>query len=154
MAHRGHLGRPSLEGHYGRAMPKGLCVIALVIAIAGCSTDVFQPPQSTAATTTEEARLSVLVADSQRSGFSGARGACAVRLLGSQGRTSFAWAECRFPGLGGAPEGGLSVPVRVDGNTVRLPGDADRFAADVRDLFPKAMVDAILHHPDRLRPRS
>ncbi len=71
---------------------------------------------------------------------------CDVRLLAESDGRSFVWAECF------GASGGISAPMRVDGNKVQLPGDGGLYADDVRRLFPKDLADAILTDQERLRP--
>jgi len=117
-----------------------------------CASPSFQPPRLTAALRAEQERVAPLIEKSQRAGFTGTQGSCAVRMLGTRGGATFVWADCAFPDADGGPGGGVSAPVRVDGNAVQFPGDGSDFAKDVRRMFPHAMVDTILHDPDRLRP--
>ncbi|MEI2638036.1 MAG: hypothetical protein V9F03_03405 [Microthrixaceae bacterium] len=55
---------------------------------------------------------------------------CDVRLLGESGGSFYVWAECF------GASGGISAPMRVDGDEVHLPGDGGQYADDVRSLFP------------------
>jgi len=134
--------------------PIVLFTLAL-ITVAGCSSQSsFSPSPPSEAVRAQEARLAELVERDQRAAFSGMSGTCKVRLLGTEGSSSFVWAQCDYPGSDGGPGGAVSVPVRVDGSHVQVPRDGDAFAPDVRRMFPSAMVSTILHDPDRLRPQS
>lgn len=124
----------------------------LAVAGAACSGgSTFSPPEPTADVRAEQERLAPLIERDQRPAFGAVQGTCAVRLLGTQSESSFAWAHCEFPGAGG-PGGAVSTPFRVDGVDVRTPGDGSQYAKDVRRLFPSRIAAAILDDPDRLRP--
>lgn len=71
---------------------------------------------------------------------------CDVRLLGESDGSSFVWAECF------GASGGISAPMRVDGDEVQLPGDGSLYAEDVQRLFPADVADAILTDQEQLRP--
>ncbi|HVF20921.1 MAG TPA: hypothetical protein VNA14_11865 [Mycobacteriales bacterium] len=122
------------------------------LAGAACAgTERYEPPARTDAVRAEEARVAALVADQQR--WPGrARPSCAVRVLGIDGPTSYAWADCSVPASGDAPSGGWSAPYRIEGTTVRGPADGAGYAASVRELFPEPLAEAILDHRADLRP--
>ncbi len=67
----------------------------------------------------EEKRLAALLPEVLLWGA----GICRVRLLGSEGSASFAWADCDMTPTADVPAGGVSMPVRVDGEQVRMPDD-------------------------------
>ncbi len=71
---------------------------------------------------------------------------CDVRLLGGADGRSFVWAECF------GSSGGISAPMRIDGDDVELPGDGSQYPDDVRRLFPAEIADLILTDQERLRP--
>lgn len=71
---------------------------------------------------------------------------CDVRLLGESDGSSFVWAECF------GASGGISAPMRVDGDEVQLPGDGNLYDDGVRRLFPAEVADAILTDQERLKP--
>ena len=127
-------------------------VLLVLVALAACSRgDRYEVPERTAAVRAEETRLAALIATTQR--WDGRPlPACQVRVLGMDGATSYAWADCTVAAAGDAPEGGWSTPYRVDGTTVRGPADGGGYAPSVRELFPGALADAILDHRDDLRP--
>jgi hypothetical protein len=96
----------------------------------------------------EERRLATLLPDRLLWG----PGTCNVRLIGREGSSSFAWAECEITPTAEHPPGGLSTPVRVDGEEARKPDDGARNAESVKRLFPRDVADAVLNDPERLRP--
>jgi len=71
---------------------------------------------------------------------------CDVRLLGESDGSSFVWAEWF------GASGGISAPMRVDGDEVQLAGDGSLYAEDVQRLFPADVADAILTDQEQLRP--
>lgn len=74
-------------------------------------------------------------------------GRCDVRVLGMEGDTSYAWAECQSRTAGAA-----SVPVRVDGEDIQLPEDGSGYSDSVRGLFPPGLAKAISDREEHLRP--
>ncbi|GAA4565955.1 hypothetical protein GCM10023176_15120 [Micromonospora coerulea] len=116
--------------------------------LAGCSEPQYAlPDRSTAAVQAEEQRLAALLPGELVSG----PGTCKVRLLGQEGSSSFAWAQCE-----GAPDPGVasavSMPVRVDGDRVTRPLDGSEYSASVKRIFPGRLAEAVLNDPDGLHP--
>lgn len=113
-------------------------VVAAALAVS-CSGSAFALPDRTDQVRAIEGELSQVI--------SAARGGdCDVRLLGEADEASFVWAECF------GSSGGISAPMRVDGNDVELPGDGSQYPDDVRRLFPTEIADAILTDREPLRP--
>jgi hypothetical protein len=125
------------------------CVVGvgvLIGVLSGCTGAGYQlPDRNTPAVREEERRLAALLPGELLEG----PGSCEVRLLGTEGGASFAWATCQ---MSSAPGSGVSLPVRVDGDQVRTPADGAGHADSVRQLFPRDLADAVLQEPDRLRP--
>ncbi|MEH0842445.1 hypothetical protein V6U81_08655 [Micromonospora sp. CPCC 205711] len=123
--------------------------LALTVGLlAGCSEPQYAlPDRGTADVQAEERRLASLLPGELLSG----PGTCKVRLIGREGSSSFAWAQCE-----GAPEpgvtSGVSMPVRVDGDKVSRPLDGAEYSASVKRMFPGQLVDAILDDRDKLHP--
>ena len=133
------------------AGPRRAAFVAALLVAVGCSAERYEVPERTDAVRAEEARVAALVAE-QHAWPGRTRPDCRVRVLGMDGATTYAWADCTVAASGDAPEGGWSTPYRVDGSTVRGPGDGGAYAADVRKLFPGPMATAILEHRDDLLP--
>jgi hypothetical protein len=74
-------------------------------------------------------------------------GRCRVRLLGRDGAASFVWAFCTY-----GRASGVSVPLRIDGTRVTMPGDGSGYSGSVRTMFPRRLADLVLAHGDELRP--
>ncbi|HEU0132487.1 MAG TPA: hypothetical protein VFQ85_15995 [Mycobacteriales bacterium] len=126
-----------------RRAPAATAVLA-VLLLGACTRTVDDlPDRADPAVHAEEQRLAALLG---RGAVLSRPGPCAVRLLGRDGATSYAWAECRVG------DEAVSLPVRVDGERVRYPGDGGAFARDVRRLFPRRLEDVILRAPDGVRP--
>ncbi len=124
--------------------------IGLMLGVmSGCSESPYQLPDRNALDVqAEESRLAALLPDVLLWG----PGTCKVRLLGTEGSSSFAWASCKMTPTVDVPSGAVSLPVRVDGDQVRQPVDGAGYADSVKDMFPRRLADAVLHEPDRLRP--
>ncbi|MCW3841508.1 hypothetical protein ONA70_15510 [Micromonospora yasonensis] len=122
---------------------------AVVGLISGCSGSPYRiPDRHTAGVQAEETRLAALLPDRLLWG----PGTCEVRLLGREDSSSFAWAACEITPTAEHPSGGISMPVRVDGDRVRKPADGEGYAESIERLFPRDLADAVLHEPERLRP--
>lgn len=117
--------------------------MALVL-LSGCAKD-FTPPKESDQVRATENRLSAVVEHGLRG--SQGPGSCVVRLLGEQGQTSWVWATCQW--LPGAATGG---PYRIEGSTVMAPEDGSDYPGSIRRLFPPDMAEAILKHPEQLKP--
>lgn len=117
-----------------------LPVAALVLTVSCSGAPYVLPDRGDDRVKATEADLAPVVSASQ----GGAD--CDVRLLGESEGSSFVWAEC----IG--PSGGISAPMRVDGDDVELPGDGSLYADDVRRLFPADVADAIVTDQERLKP--
>lgn len=74
-------------------------------------------------------------------------GRCAVRLLGTDGGTSFAFVSCS-----GDNGEGAGVPVRVEGDRVRIPEDGGGYTDDVEEMFPKGIAELILERSPLISP--
>ena len=121
-------------------------LMAGAVLVPGCQSSWRLPDEGDPSVVQEEQRLAALLGTSDDVlGVPG--GDCDVRLLGRDGETAYAWAHCES-----ADAGSASVPVRVDGDSVRQPGDGAQYSDDVRALFPSRLADEILERPDRLRP--
>lgn len=123
----------------------GMLILVGMMA-SSCQGQWQLPDRTNPAVLQEEQRLATLLGASDDVLSTGG-GNCEVRLLGRDGETSYAWAHCEHGGGEGA-----SVPVRVDGRSVRVPGDGSDYSEDVEALFPGRLADEILEHDDRLRP--
>lgn len=123
---------------------------ALLIGLAsGCSEPPYPlPDRGTPAVRDEERRLAALLPDELLWGT----GTCKVRLLGTEGTTSFGWADCDMAATSTAPAGGVSLPVRVDEERVTTPVDGAGYSASIERMFPARLADAVLRDPQRLRP--
>jgi hypothetical protein len=117
-----------------------LPLAALVLTVSCAGTAYELPDRNAAQVKASEADLSQVVGAS----LDGAD--CEVRLLGESEGSSFVWAECS------GPLGGISAPMRVDGDNVRIPEDGGGYDDDVRRLFPDDVADAILTDRERTRP--
>ncbi|GIG88545.1 hypothetical protein [Plantactinospora endophytica] len=117
--------------------------------VTGCTESPYPlPDRDTAAVRDEEKRLAALLPDT----LLGASGTCRVRLLGSAGSSSFAWAICETAPTADGPAQGVSVPVRVDEDQVTEPADGAGYAASVRRMFPRRLAETVLQDPGRLHP--
>jgi hypothetical protein len=101
------------------------------------------PERSDPAVRAEERRISRLAAAREFP----ADATCQARSLGGTASVSYAWVICE-----GAQSGGLSGPVRVDGDVVDQPGDGALYAADVETMFPSELAELILSAPMDLKP--
>lgn len=127
----------------------GIGIVVMVGMMSGCSESPYQlPDRNTPAVQAEEKRLAARLPDKLLWGS----GTCKVRLLGKEGSSSFAWATCEMTPTADVPSGGISMPVRVDGDQVRKPADGGGYAESIKRLFPHRLADTVLHEPDRLRP--
>jgi hypothetical protein len=119
-----------------------ICAAVGSALLAGCGPSGTSswdlPERSAPAVRAEEDRISRLAAARDFP----AEATCQTRLLGGTAPVSFAWVFCE-----GAQGGGLSGPVRVDGDVVEQPGDGSHYAADVRVMFPSALAELILSEP-------
>ena len=97
----------------------------------------------------EEARIVALLEGQADSGST----TCAVRILGIEGQSTYAWTTCMSVGASGDTSG-TSVPIRVDGSTVRGPSDGGGYADSVRALFPDRVADAVLDDQERMKPEQ
>ncbi len=124
--------------------------VGLVMGLlSGCSEAPYPlPDRAASAVAAEESRLAALLPDHLLWG----PGTCQVRLLGTEGAASFAWATCHQAPTADTPSSGVSVPVRVDGDRVSQPDDGAGYAESVRRLFPPSLADAVLQAPERLHP--
>jgi hypothetical protein len=121
----------------------------MVALLSGCSESPYQlPDRNTPAVQAEERRLAALLPDR----LLWAPGTCRVRLLGREGSSSFAWAACEITPTAELPSGGVSMPVRVDGDQVRKPVDGAGYADSIKSMFPRDLADAMRHDHERLRP--
>jgi hypothetical protein len=59
-----------------------------------------------------------------------------VRVLRQEQSTTWAWSFCQST----TTSGEFAGPVRVDGDTVRWPGDQPTWGADIRRDFPADLV--------------
>ncbi len=103
------------------------------------------PDRMADAVRSEEARIITLLKTTPDVSLPGD---CDVRLLGQDESASFVWAYCS-DGVSGA-----SVPLRIDGDKVSIPGDGESYPIDVKRMFPPDLADAILDHDERLRPEE
>lgn len=118
--------------------------------MSGCSEQPYPlPDRTTPAVQNEEKRLAALLPHHLLWGT----GTCKVRLIGTEGSSSFAWADCEMTPTAEAPTGGgTSMPVRVDGERVTQPVDGAGHADSIKQMFPARVADAIFDDSDRLRP--
>ena len=121
--------------------------------LAGCSGETFEPPARTPEIAAEEARVAALLELRARGPGPAPDGGCAVRILGIDGPTTYAWSTCEFRDPAGVLSG-VSVPVRVEGTDVRSPADGAGYDDSIRELFPTEMADAIFDDQNRLQPDS
>jgi hypothetical protein len=114
-------------------------IAALPVAgVAGCSTVHYSPPAPFPA---RERQLAADLVEAERAA------SCDVRLLGTDGATSYVWGECRYP------DGSqVSTPFRLRNGHADSPGDGSAYGPSVHRLFPEAMARVVLADPDRLRP--
>lgn len=117
-----------------------LPLVVLVLAVSCSSSSFALPDRTDDQVRATEGDLSQVVSASR-----GGDG-CDVRLLGEADGSSFVWAECF------GSSGGISAPMRVDGDDVELPGDGSQYSEDVRRLFPAEIADVILTDQERLKP--
>ena len=103
------------------------------------------PDPTDAAVQQEEQRLATLLGNSDQ--VIPQPGSCKVRLLGRDGGTSYAYAACES-----AEGSATQLPARIDGTTIRLPGDGSQYSEDVEALFPRRLAREILSHPERFTP--
>lgn len=121
----------------------------MIAALSGCSEAPYPLPDRTSpAVQAEESRLATLLPGA----LLWAPGSCEVRLLGTEGSSSFAWAECMTNPTADLASGGFSKPVRVDGEQVRGPVDGTGHKESIEALFPQRLADAVLNEPERLYP--
>ena len=127
--------------------------VLLVLGVAACGGDGYELPERTTQVAVEEARVASLIERHESAGFGGRKGECAVRVLGKERGSTFAWATCTYPPTNGVePESGVSTAYRVDGTEVRSTEDGSGYDDSVRGLFPEALAEAVLEEPERLRP--
>jgi hypothetical protein len=138
------------HGIIGSMSRRSIVGIGLMVGLmSGCSEPPYQlPDRSAPAVQDEETRLAALLPDRLLWG----PGTCKVRLLGREGSSSFAWATCEMAPTADVPSGGVSVPVRVDGDQIRMPADGAGYARSVKRMFPRRLADTVLHEAERLRP--
>lgn len=117
-----------------------LPLVALGLAVSCSGSSYALPDRTDDQVRATEGDLSQVVS-AERGGDD-----CNVRLLGEADGSSFVWAECF------GSSGGISAPMRVEGNDVELPGAGTQYPEDVRRLFPAEIADAILTDQERLRP--
>jgi hypothetical protein len=135
-----------------RSMSRRYVVIVGVV-LAGLTAGCSEPPypladRSTPAVRDEERRITTVLRNDAR----WAGSTCRVRLLGREGSSSFAWADCETPATAGTPAGGESLPLAVDGEKVTSPADGAGYADSVRRMFPPRLADKVLSDPESLRP--
>ncbi|MCU1455248.1 MAG: hypothetical protein JWN46_3394 [Acidimicrobiales bacterium] len=119
---------------------------ALGLASCGSSASSYRlAGRSEPGVRTEEARITLLLERSRA--VIVPPGRCRVRLLGRAGAASFVWAFCTY-----GRDSGVSVPLRIDGTRVTVPGDGSFYSPSVRRMFPRGLADLALAHDDKLRP--
>jgi hypothetical protein len=136
----------AVTGYVAPMWTKCLTVLACVV-LPACSGESFQPPARTAAIVAEETR----VADLLEQAADAPGGGCAVRILGVDGPTTYAWATCVFRDAEGR-ESGSSIPIRVDGTAVLTPVDGGGYVDSIRAMFPERMAEAVLKDAERYKP--
>lgn len=124
----------------------GVWLAVASTTLAACGSAWTLPDRGRGVVRDEEARVAALL-ESTGAVLGDPGGRCRVRLLGTEGKTSYAWAKCSSKRFGGA-----SMPVRVDGENVDQPEDGAGYADSVRDLFPDGLADEILDGSERLKP--
>lgn len=125
-------------------------LVLVTVALGGCSEPVGLPDRSDSAVQAEEARIAAVLESTDDIWVPGP---CEVRLLGQQGATSYAWANCEGYEAEDLPEkSGWGGPVRIDGTRVSQPRDGNLNAADIRDMFPAELADAIFAGDERVYP--
>ena len=126
--------------------------IALMAAV-GCSGHGYEPPERTAQVLAEETRVAALIERHEAPAFENRSGRCDVRILGMEGDSTFAWAECTYPaGRGEAPAAGVSTAYRIEGQSVRGPQDGSGYSESIKQLFPVSVAQAILDDQEQVRP--
>ncbi|MCP3976539.1 MAG: hypothetical protein GY720_18785 [bacterium] len=118
----------------------GFAVVAGFLNSAG---DLALPDRTSADVQAEEQRIAALLESTTDIWIPGE---CNVRLLGQEGSTSYAWADCS-DGLAGT-----SLPLRIDTEQVAAPGDGSIFSDDVTTMFPSELAEAILARDERIFP--
>jgi len=126
----------------------GLALLSAA-ALTACSGHSYQPPARTSQIVAEEARVAALIERHESGLFDDRPGTCAVRVLGMQADSTYAWADCTYP-----PNGGLSAPFRVDGHAVRNAQDGSLYSDSIKEMFPADLAQAVLDDPERLRPAA
>jgi hypothetical protein len=129
--------------------------IVLGLLVAGCSDEPDAswqlPDRDDPSVLAEEARLAAVVEASDVVWHTFGPMACDVRLLGAEAAASFVWAECGVD-LDDGGRSGLSVPLRIEGDTVIEALDGDLYADSVEEMFPPALADLVLDDQEPLRP--
>lgn len=132
-------------------MPRRIAVLVLVAAaIGGCGEPVDLPKRTDPAVQAEEARIAAVLESTDDIWVPGP---CEVRLLGQEGATSYAWANCEGYEADDLPEkSGWGGPVRIDGDRVSQPRDGNLNGTDIREMFPVELADAIFAGDERIYP--
>lgn len=123
--------------HVSRLLVVVLASHGLVVSCGG--SDYALPDRDDAEVQTKEAELVEVISAAREDA------SCEARLLGDDGDASFVWAECF------GPTGGVSTAMRVEGDSVEMPDQADH-SDSVRELFPDGLVDRILESDEQLKP--
>ena len=116
--------------------------LVVLVSVAGCTNDDFEPPGRTAVVVAEESRVAALIERHESGVWEDRSGRCAVRILGIEADSTFAWAQCSYPPLGDVPAGAMSTAYRIDGQSIRSPRDGS-YSEDIEALFPAAVAEAI-----------
>lgn len=122
----------------------------VVGSLTACAGDPVLADPAAAVTRAEQARLVKLLA-TDLPGDVWAPAACSVRVLRSEGATTWAWADCTVAAADdGGVRGGWSAPIRVDGDEVTVPKNGTMYEPSINEVFPEDLARYVLDHPDGL----
>jgi hypothetical protein len=125
-------------------------VVLVAAAVRGCGESVDLPDRTDPAVEAEEARIAEVLESTDDIWVPGP---CEVRLLGQDGTTSYAWANCEGYEANDLPEkSGWGGPVRIDGDRVSQPRDGNLHGTDIREMFPPEIANAIFAGHERIYP--
>lgn len=65
-------------------------VLVVLLSVASCGTDAFEPPERTAVVVADESRVAALIARYESPAWGDRSGRCAVRILGIGAASTFA----------------------------------------------------------------
>lgn len=134
-------------GVAGRPVTATLAAVLLLAGVGACTTQPPLPDRSRADVKELETRLAGVIEDDPE--LLAESMTCRVRLLRHELAADFVWATCTSRDSSGS---GLSVPMRIVGRRVTMPGDGTDYARDIRRMFPQDLIDDVLAGGQDVRP--